>query len=341
MPTSNERRSRARWLPLCLLSALACSHAKGAGASQPGGYETSTLRYEGFAGTVTFPELAEDLGFLAPLKLDYVGNTISGPQNIQNVVTHDIDFGGAFNGSVIKLIAAKAPIEAVIGYYGADEQTWSGFYVRQSSPIRTAKDLLGKKIAMNTLGAHSEFMLKEYLSRNGVSDAEAKQVTLVVVPPVNGEQALRQAQVEVATLGSIFRDKALERGGLRLLFSDYGLYGAFTAGSYVMTRNFIRDNPHTVRKFVEATGQAIEWARNTPRDQVVARFEKLIRTRHRAEDASAIQYWKSTGVGSARGQLSDRDFQIWIDWLVKDGQLAKGQIKARDVYSSAFQSALN
>jgi ABC-type nitrate/sulfonate/bicarbonate transport system substrate-binding protein len=92
---------------------------------------------------------------------------------------------------------------------------------------------------------------------------------------------------------------------------------------------------------VEATGQAIEWARNTPRDQVVARFAKLIHKRRRAEDASAIQYWKSTGVGGVRGQLSDRDFQIWIDWLVKDGQLAKGQIKARDVYTTAFQSALN
>jgi ABC-type nitrate/sulfonate/bicarbonate transport system substrate-binding protein len=343
MPTSQKYRLSARALVLSaiVLAALGCGSTARSAASKPDGYEKSVLRYEGFSGTVLFPELAENLGYLAPLKLEYVGNTISGPQNIQNVVTRDIDFGGAFNGSVIKLIAAKAPIKAVIGYYGADEQTWSGFYVLEDSPLHTAKDLLGKKVAVNTLGAHSEFMLKEYLFRNGLSDAQAEQVTLLVVPPVNSEQTLRQHQVEVATLSSIFREKALERGGLRLLFSDYELYGAFTAGSYVMTNAFIRDNPNTVRKFVEATGRAIEWARNTPRDQVITRFEKLMRARHRTEDPSAIHYWKSTTVASKAGVLGDRDFQIWIDWLVKDGQLAKGQVKASDVYTTQFQSALN
>jgi ABC-type nitrate/sulfonate/bicarbonate transport system substrate-binding protein len=328
-----------RWWSVSLVFAMACSSAKGSNAAQTNGYEKGVLRYEGFAGTVSFPELAEELGFLAPLKLEYVGNTISGPQNIQNVVTRDIDFGGAFNGSVIKLIAAKAPIKAVVGYYGADEQTWSGFYVLDDSPIHGPGDLFGKKVAMNTLGAHSEFMLKEYLFRHGFSAAQAGQVTMVVVPPVNGEQALRQHQIEVSVLSSIFRDKALERGGIRLLFSDYELFGAFTAGSYVMTNDFIRDNPKTARKFVEATGQAIEWARATPREQVIARFEKIIQARHRNEDASAIKYWKSTTVASKAGALSDRDYQVWIDWLVRDGQLAKDQVRARDVYTAQFQSA--
>ncbi len=40
---------------------------------------------KGWAGQVTFPELAEDLGYLAPVKLKWVGNTISGPQDIQTV----------------------------------------------------------------------------------------------------------------------------------------------------------------------------------------------------------------------------------------------------------------
>src|SRR3954463_6467080 len=133
----------------------------GSGASAP---EKLVLRCQGFTGQVTFPELAEDLGLLAPIKLDYVGNTISGPQDIQTVVTGDIDFGGAFNGAVIKLIAAKAPVKSVIGYYGTDENTWLGYYVLEDSPIKTARDLIGKKIAVNTVGAHAEFILREYLT---------------------------------------------------------------------------------------------------------------------------------------------------------------------------------
>ncbi|GAA3325830.1 hypothetical protein GCM10020331_059280 [Ectobacillus funiculus] len=95
-------------------------------------------------------------------------------------------------------------------------------------------------MAMNTLGAHHEFMLKEYLHRNGLTNEEIKQVTLVALPPVSTEQALRQKQIDVAVLGGILRDKALERGGIHPLFSDYDLFGEFTAGSYVMTEKFLK-----------------------------------------------------------------------------------------------------
>jgi ABC-type nitrate/sulfonate/bicarbonate transport system substrate-binding protein len=322
-----------------LQSAIACSSgAQGSAPKNPDGYELLELRAEGFAGTVSYPELAEDLGYLAPIKLKYIGNTISGPANIQNVVTGDIDFGGAFNGAVVKLIAAGAPITAVMGYYGADDQTWSGYYVLDDSPLREAKDLLGKKIAMNTLGAHSEFMLKEYLFRAGVSSEQAKQVTMVVVPPTNSEQALRQRQVEVAALGNIFREKAIERGGIHPLFSDFGLFGKFTAGSYVLRNDFIRKNPNTARKFVQGTARAIEWARTTDRAEVVARLEKIVKGRGRNEDATVIKYWKSTGIASPGGRLSDKDFQIWIDWMVRDGQLEPGKIKAKDLYTTQFHA---
>jgi len=98
---------------LLAASLLGCSkHAapSGTGQKSDSGFETLELRYQGFAGVVTYPELAEDLGYLAPIKLKYVGNTISGPQDIQTVVTGDTDFGGAFNGAVVKLVAAKAPV---------------------------------------------------------------------------------------------------------------------------------------------------------------------------------------------------------------------------------------
>jgi ABC-type nitrate/sulfonate/bicarbonate transport system substrate-binding protein len=298
--------------------------------------EKTEIRYQGWAGQVTFPELAEDLDYLAPLKLKWVGNTISGPQDIQTVVTGDVDIGGAFYGAIIKLINAKAPIKAVAGYYGSDANTYAGYYVKEDSPITTARDLIGKKVAVNTLGAHLEFVLREYLSRNGVSAAEAKQVTLVAVPPVTGEQALRQGQVEVSTLSGVLRDKALEHGGLRRLFADTDLFGNFTGGAYVLRDKFIKDNPDTSRKLVEGISRAIEWAQTTPPEEVRARFEKIIAERKRNEDASSIKYWKSTGVAGRGGLITDQELQIWIDWLVKDGLLKPDQIKPSDLYTNAF-----
>jgi ABC-type nitrate/sulfonate/bicarbonate transport system substrate-binding protein len=279
-------------------------------------------------------ELAESLGYLAPLQLNFIGSTISGPASVQAVVTGDTDFGGAFNGAIIKLIAAKTPIVAVVGYYGVDDQRWSGYFVPENSPIHSAKDILGKKVSMNTLGAHSEFMLKEYLFRNQLSPRDAEQVTLVVIPPVNGEQVLRQGQVDIAVLGDIYRDRASEKGGLRALFSDYELFGRFTAGSYVMKTEFIHAHPRTARKFVDGVARALEWARNTPRDQVIARFIEIMRQRGRPEDASVVKYWRSYGVNGTGGTITDREFQIWIDWMEKGGELTPGQIPVSSLYTN-------
>jgi ABC-type nitrate/sulfonate/bicarbonate transport system substrate-binding protein len=320
---------------LAVWGAAACSRSEAPKALGDGaGFETLELRYQGNNGTVTPVELAEDLGYLAPLHLNFVGSTVSGPASVQAVVTGDTDFGGAFNGAVIKLIAAKAPIMAVVGYYGVDDKRRSGFYVLNDSPIASARDLVGKKIAMNTLGAHSEFMVKEFLFRAGLTGEDARQVTLVVLPPVNGEQALRQKQVDVAVLGDIYRDRAIEHGGVRSVVSDYEMFGEFTAGSYVMKTSFIRDNPNTSRKFVEAVGRAVEWARQTPRDQVIARFLTIVGKRGRNEDVASLKYWRSYGVAGRGGVISDKDFQVWLDWMVKGGELAPGQLTLRQVYTN-------
>ncbi|MGO4714111.1 ABC transporter substrate-binding protein [Bradyrhizobium sp. 2TAF24] len=316
-------------------AAAAFGAALGQAFAEPA-LDKTEIRYQGWAGQVSFHELAEDLGYLAPLKLKYVGNTISGPQDIQSVATGDVDIGGAFYGAVIKLIAAKAPVKAVIGNYGSDDNTWQGFFVKDDSPIRGPRDLIGKKVAVNTLGAHLEFVLREYLTRGGLTAEEIRQVTLVVVPPVTGEQALRQGQVEVTTLAGVLRDKALERGGIRKLFSDIELFGHFTGGPYVLHTKFIRDNPAAARKLVEGIARAIEWERTTPPSEVRARFEKIIAARKRNEDASAIKYWNSTGIADPGGVITDQQLQVWIDWLVKDGTLKAGQLKAADLYTNEF-----
>jgi ABC-type nitrate/sulfonate/bicarbonate transport system substrate-binding protein len=333
-------------LALVLAASLsACAkHGGPAQANRAGSapYETLELRYQGYAGIVTFPELAEDLGYLAPIRLKYVGNTTGGPQDIQSVLTKDSDFGAAFNGAVIKLIAAKAPVQAVLGYYGIDDQTYLGFYVLADGPVHRARDLIGKRVGVNTVGAHAEFVLRDYLARSGLSKAEAEQVTLVVVPPVATEQALRQKQVDAAMLSNIMRDKALERGNIRLLFSDYQIFGNFTAGSIVLHKSFMRDNPNSARKFVEATAKAILWAQTQPREAVVARFEAIIQHRGRNEDASSIKYWRSTGVAGRGGIIAEQEFQTWLDWLIKDGQLRAGQLKLSDIYTNElnpFQGA--
>jgi ABC-type nitrate/sulfonate/bicarbonate transport system substrate-binding protein len=177
-------------------------------------------------------------------------------------------------------------------------------------------------------------MLREYLYRAGLSKAEVDDVTLVALPPVNSEQSLRQKQVDVTTLGGILRDKALERGGIHPIFTDYDLFGSFTSASYVLRNDFIQKNPNSARQFVSATARALEWARNTPRETVIQRFEAIIRERKRNEDLSALKYWRATRANTKGGVIAEREFQLWLDWLARDGQLTPGRAKARDFFSN-------
>lgn len=287
-------------------------------------------------GIVSPVELAEDLGYLAPHQLEFVSSTTSGPQSIQAVVTGDVDIGSAFNGAILKLVAAGAPIRAVVGSYGVDPEIWGGYYVAEDSRIRQARDLIGKKVAVNTIGAHQEFALKEYLIRNGLTPNDIKQGTLVSLPPVNVEQALRQGQIDVAVLTSIYRDRALERGGLRLVFSDLELFGSFTAGSYVLRNDFIAQHPDAARAFVQGVGRAVDFSRETPREQLIERFYAIIAKRRRSEDGSLLKYWHSYGVATPHARIEAKDFRLWLDWLVRIGELHRGQLKLDSVYTNAL-----
>src|SRR5207237_8733829 len=135
---------------------------------------------------------------------------------------------------------------------------------------------------------------------NGLSAVEAKQVRVVAMPPVSGEQALRQGQVEVSALSGVLRDKALDRGGIRSLFNDTDLFGQFTGGAYVLRQKFIQENPNTARKVKEGISRAIPWAQTTPPEEVRARFDRIIAESKGKEDACSLKSVKSTG-GGAKG----------------------------------------
>ncbi|ODB75056.1 MULTISPECIES: ABC transporter substrate-binding protein [Micromonospora] len=336
MPSTRSPR-RALTAAVALLALTTTATACGADAAA--GAQTKELRYQGSVGQVTLPELAADLGYLGDVKLNWIGNVTGGPADIQATATGQSDFGGAFNGAIVKLQAANAPITAVVSYYGSDAQTFQGYYVLDGSPIRGPRDLIGKRVGMNTLGAHAEAVLRTWLARGGLTAAEIGTVELVALPPVNTEQSLRARQIDVAVLGGVIRDKAVANGGIRTVFTDYELLGAFSAGSYVFRDDFLTRNPDTVRTFVTAVGKAIEWARTQPRETVVARLKAIIAKRGRNEDTTLVEYWKSSGVAEPGGLITDREFATWIDWLADTGELKGERPKPSDLYTNRFNAA--
>lgn len=330
--------------PLFLTVALASSilvgcssDEKTAATKDEKAQEDTVLQYQGSTGVVTFPELAESLGYLGDVKLDNVGAGSGGPEAIQLTGTGETDFGHAFNGATIKAVTKGAKLKSVIGSYGSDENTYIGVYTLEGSSIKSPKDLIGKKIGVNTLGAHAEFVIKDYLRQGGLTEKEIAEVQLVTIPMSNAEQTLRNKQLDAVQLSGVAKDLALDRGGVTELFKDIDVFGEkFTAGAYFFREDFIKENPNTVKAFVEGVAKAIEWQRTTPREEVIAKLEEIVKARKGNEPTENLKFWKSTGIAEEGGVITDKEFQVWIDWLVKNGELKEGQIKASDLYTNEF-----
>ena len=99
---------------------------------------------------------------------------VGGPESIQLTATKQTDFGSAFNGAIIKSYSKNVKIKSVVGSYGSDEDTYIGAYALKGSSIKSAKDFIGKKVGVNTLGAHMEFVIKDYLRQGGLTEDEIR-----------------------------------------------------------------------------------------------------------------------------------------------------------------------
>ncbi|WP_169313395.1 ABC transporter substrate-binding protein [Treponema primitia] len=304
-------------------------------------YETLEIRYQGSPGMVQPFELAEDLGYLEPLKLVYVGSGGGGPQSLQTLQTNQIDLGGSHMTGIINLLASEADpangkLISIIGSLGSDEKTTTGLYALESSGIRTPRDLIGKIIGLNSFGAASEAFIKKYLTNGGLSPAEIEQVQLVLVPAMNAEQALRSKQIHGATLNGQTKEKAVAGGGLWELSTDVATFGPTVSNISTVTKEFAKNNPNTTRKLVEGIATAIEWSKNNPLDVVVARLRNIMEKRNREEDPAVMNYWKGFGIASEGGLMSEQDAQLWIDWLVTLGNVKEGQIKPAHLFTNEY-----
>lgn len=326
-------------ISLAAIGLAGCSESSTVSGSASENKEDKVLQYSGAAGSVNLPELAADLGYLGDLKLENIGTTSGGPEQIQLVATNQIDFASAFTGAVIKSIAEDVAIKSVVNSYGVDELSKGGLFVLEDSPIKSAKDLVGKKVGVNTLGAQAEFFLVQYLRDNGLTEEEIKQVQLVVIPSANAEQILRNKQVDAARLSELSKERALEKGGIREITNDLEIYGGpFGAGTYSFSEEYIKKNPNTVKTFVNGVAKALEWSKTTPREEVVARLEKIVSERGNNESTNNVKFWKSFGIESKGAVIQPEDFQVWVDYLVADGQLKEGQVKLEDLYTNEFNS---
>ncbi|WP_159948703.1 ABC transporter substrate-binding protein [Rhizobium sp. 18065] len=295
--------------------------------------EDVKFRYLTSQGGLSAHELAAELGYFdgTGITIENVGYATGGPASLIALASGDVEIGSAATSAVLNSIVGGNDFVAAYPSNGINDQVQSIFYVLDDSPIKEIKDIAGKSIAVNTLGAHLDYTIREALHSVGLPSDAANQI---VVPGPQLEQVLRSGQVDVSAFGywqTTFEGVAKQKGGLRAIFDDTDVLGDIAGGFVVLRRDFIADHPEAAKVFVEQSQRALDYAREHPEETKVL-FAKALA--ERGENPEIAKFFRGYGVRPG-GQAVDRDLQFWIDVLVREGKLKEGQLAAKDILYTA------
>lgn len=291
-----------------------------------------TIRYLASQGGLNAHELAAELGYFdgTGITLENVGYAQGGPASLVALTGGSVELGSAATAAVLNSIAAGNDFVAAYPSNGINDEAQSIFYVLEDSPIKAIEDLAGKTIAVNTLGAHLDFVVREALHQKGLPQDAAN---LIVVPGPQLEQVLRSGQVDVSAFGywqTTFEGAARKTGGLRAVFDDTDILGEIAGGFVVLRRDWIEAHPAEAKAFVEGSAKALDYARENP-EETKAIFAKVLADR--GENPDVAQFFAGYGVREG-GLAVKRDIQFWIDVLEREGAVEKGKLVAKDILFS-------
>jgi len=288
-----------------------------------------TLRYLASQGGLSAYELAAELGYFdgTGITLENVGYAQGGPASLVALAGESVEIGSAATAAVLNSIAAGNDFVAAFPSNGINDEAQSIFYVLEESPIKSIEEIAGKTIAVNTLGAHLDYVVREALHQKGLPEDAAN---LIVVPGPQLEQVLRSKQVDIAAFGywqTTFTGAALKNGGLRAVFDDTDVLGEIAGGFIVLRRDWIEAHPEEAKAFVDGSVKALDYARENP-EETKAIFAKALA--ERGENSDVAQYFAGYGVREG-GLAVERDIQFWIDVLERQGAVPQGKLVAKDI----------
>lgn len=294
--------------------------------------EEVKFRYLASQGGLSAHELAAELGYFdgTGITIENVGYATGGPASLIALASGDVEIGSAATSAVLNSIIGGNDFVAAYPSNGINDEVQSIFYVLEDSPIRDIKDIAGKTVAVNTLGAHLDYTIREALHSVGLPSDAANQI---VVPGPQLEQVLRSGQVDVSAFGywqTTFEGAAKQKGGLRAIFDDTDVLGEIAGGFIVLRRDFIEKHPEAAKVFVEQSERALDYARENP-EETKKIFAKALA--ERGENPDIAQFFRGYGVRPG-GKAVERDLQFWIDVLVREGKLKEGQLSANQILYS-------
>ncbi len=264
-----------------LAAATACGSSDSGGPDDSGssGGGTTTVK----VGLIPIVDVAplylgQQKGFFEErgLKLEF-SSAQGGAAIVPGVVSGQFQFGFSNMTSLMIARSNDVPVKAVangIASTGEAGKDFEALTVKGDSPIKSPKELEGKKVAINTLKNINETAVRASVRKAG-GDPDA--VELVELAFDQMPAALDAGRVDAAMVVEPALATVKSQGGREIANPMIDIAPKLTVAMYFTSTRYAQENPETVKKFQEATAESLAYADAHPDEvrEIVTTYTKI------------------------------------------------------------------
>jgi NitT/TauT family transport system substrate-binding protein len=279
--TSDKEPNMRRILGLLLVTAMLVV-AAGCGSSGDDSGEASGGSQQVKVGVIPIVDVApiylgKQKGFFSNRKIELTLETGQGGAAIvPGVVSGQFQFG--FSNITSLLIARERglPLKVVsngVASTGKDKADYSGVVTRDDS-IKTAADLEGKQVAVNTLKNIGDSTVRASVRKAGGDPSSIKFVELAF-PDMPA--ALEAGRVDAIWVVEPFLSAAVAAGGRDIASNYVDTAPDLTVAVYFTSEQLTKDDPDLVKRFTEAMTESLAYADAHPDEarQVLTSYTQI------------------------------------------------------------------
>ncbi|MET8151037.1 ABC transporter substrate-binding protein [Actinoplanes sp. NPDC049668] len=185
---------------------------------------------------------------------------------VKGVLAGRYQFGFSNVTSLMAAQSEGAPLKAVangVASTGRPGRDFSAVVVTDGSPIRSAKDLAGKRIAVNTLRNLGDTTVRQSVRRAG---GNPTGIRFQAMPFSEMPSALQARQVDAAWVVEPQLSEALTQGGQVVASNFVDTAPDLTVAMYFTSRPTIEADPDLVARFAEAVNESLRYAAGHPEE---------------------------------------------------------------------------
>ena len=198
--------------------------------------------------------------------------------------------------------------------------------VSNASPLKSAKDLEGKTIAVNTLNNIVHLMAMAWIDKNGGSSSKVK---FVEVPFPQMEAALGGGKLDAVSIHEPFATAAVEKGARVLSYPWGDVLPKFHIAAWFASEKWIQKNKETAQAFVRAVIRGVDAIHADPEASRAAMIKWAGLNPTLAGKIGLPIFEKS---------IAEKDLQATID-LTQKYKMISRSIKARELISDLAPKA--